>query len=125
MHGTRAHQQQRKLPHGVCPRTLKSRQKRNFKANCRMRGELTVLEMIPKDERVERFDPGFAKFGWLNRLKASTRSSSLIGSRIGNALATERSVFQNPGPVKKFLGEFPKYVPFPITGGGAKAVVLK
>jgi hypothetical protein len=93
-------------PGAKCPAGIP--QKRNFRASCKSRGELTVLEITPNEEGVETFDPGFPKFGWLNRLKNSTRSSSRMGSRITNALATARSVFQNPGPVTKFLGTFPK-----------------
>ena len=90
-----------------------------------MRGALTVLEMTPNEEAAERFDPGLAKFVWLNRLKNSARNCSFAGSLITKSFDRAKSVFQNPGPVMKFLGELPKPVPSPITGAGANTFVLK
>ena len=38
-------------------------QKRNFRASCRIRGELTVLEITPNEEELDTAEPGFEKFG--------------------------------------------------------------
>src|SRR5215472_10633769 len=95
------------------------------RANCTIRGAFAVEEIIPNEPADATFAPGLLKFGWLNRLKNSERNSRLVGSRNGNIFERARSVFQNLGPTMKFLGALPKPVPSPMTGGGAKTLVLK
>jgi len=44
-------------------RLCRTTQKRNFRASCRIRGELTVLEITPNEEELDTAEPGFEKFG--------------------------------------------------------------
>jgi hypothetical protein len=45
------------------PASSRVTQKRIFRASCRIRGELNVLEITPNEEELDTAEPGFEKFG--------------------------------------------------------------
>ena len=111
-----------------CQKSSLESQKFSFKANWRIRGLLLVETMRPKlpglrtcpvtrsilppeANKALRLLIGFAKFGWLNRLKNSARNSNLRDSARGKSFAMEKSKFTCRGPRKQFRPRLPMSVP--------------
>jgi hypothetical protein len=67
----------------------------------------------PEELTAFRLLIGFARFGWLNTLKNSVRSSTRPDSARRKLLMTAKSRFDYGGPVRQLRGTFPMSVPFP------------
>src|SRR5947208_3582106 len=74
-----------------------------------IRGSLAVVVTRPLVRLVEPIcTVGFDQFEWLNRLNASTRSSSRLPPDRFRLRENEASMFQKPGPTRKPFGVSPQ-----------------
>ena len=86
-----------RYPHGVYQKLIRA-------LSCMFRIGIEVFEItdVPVEIAVPvRLRPlvGNAKFGWLNTLSASARTSTLTCSQMANVLPRDKPTVPNPGPV--------------------------